>query len=452
MKKNQQALKIFVVLILSTAYVFGFSQYGPKAFGKLFAAEKGYLPGTAVGSISLEGKSPTEALTLLQDAIAGWQANATYKLHYKEKTVDLEIDRFKFDTAGTISSLVDGRQNAVEVGLDDQTIIEWIEKISPVLIGEEIDLKNLGEKLTEPARTLSSGAVSLALDGFFANAGDDQGVIASGAVDVEEHSYELEMAVKELAAIKIEGNSEFSLNGAIESKGINGLSPMAQSMLATSAYIAVLQTNFEIVERNISKELPDFAKLGSEAFADPPAGKDFIFKNPNVYPFELTFTFNGKKLTAEIKGSKFLYEYKAVADGEETFQPRVIKQFSPYLKSGQVRITEEGRPGSIIKIYREIYSQGNLLDTQFIGEDYYSPVHRVEVHALPAGETQQQGEASAESPAGNVESPPPADGNSQQDPSMPEENEPVLTPGQQDSIPDPNDDGALWGKPNEVPK
>lgn len=465
MKKNQQTVKIFLVLILSTGYVFGFSQYGPKAFGALFADEKGYLPGTAVGNINLEGKKPKEALTLLQNAIADWQANSSYKLHFKEKTIDLEIDRLKFDPGGTISSLVDGRKNAVQVNLDEGTLVEWISKISPALIGQEIDLKNMADKLAEPAKRLVPGSVSFALDGFLTNSQKEHGVIASGTIDVKEPSYELEMAVKELSGIKIEGDKEFSINSMIKSKEISGLSPRALSMLATSAYIAVLQTNFDIIERNISKELPDYTKLGSEAFADPAAGKDFVFKNPNADEFELTFTYSNGKLTADIIGSKFLYEYKAVADGEGTFQPKVIKQYSPYLKAGQVKITEEGKPGSIIKIYREIYSQGNLLDTQFIGEDYYPPMHRVEVHALPAGEPQQQSGAAPETPAGNVvpsvpadtppgnvESPVPSDGNSNPDSPVPGKTKPEQAAGQDESVPDSSDGGALWGKPNEVPK
>ncbi|WP_409270814.1 VanW family protein [Neobacillus sp. SCS-31] len=452
MNKNQQTLKIFVVLILSTSYVFGFSHYGPRALGALFASEKGYLPGTAVGTINLEGKTPKEALSLLQDAIADWKANNSFKLHFKEKSIELEIDRFTFDPEGTVSSIVDGRQNAVQVSLDERALIEWIEKISPSLIGEEIDLKNLGNSLTEPAKKLETGEVSFRLDRFLANIQSDQEVIASGTIDVKEPSYELELAVNELSGMKIEGNSEFSIIRALDSNGLSSLSPMALSMLATSVYIAVLETNFDILERNISKELPEYAKLGSEASVDQTSGKDFIFKNPNVDKFELSFSYIGNKLTAEIKGSKFLYEYKAVADGEEQFQPKVIKQYSPYLKDGQVKITKEGKPGSIIKMYREIYSQGNLLDTQFMGEDYYPPIHRVEVHALQDGVTQQQGGTAAESPAGNIESPPPAEGNNQPEFEIPEQTERVQAPSQQDPDFDSSDDGPLWGKPNEVPK
>ncbi|WP_053367289.1 G5 domain-containing protein [Bacillus sp. FJAT-27245] len=469
MKKNQHALKVFVVLILSTAYVFGFSQYGPKVLGALFAAEKGYLPGTAVGTINLEGRTPKEALSLLQEAIADWQANSSFTLHFKEKSIDLGIDRFAFDPEGTITSLVDGKQNAVQVNVADRTLIEWIEKISPALIGEEIDLKKMGEKLSEPAKLLSSESVSFALDPFLANGQKDEGVIASGTIDVSEPSYELEMAVKELSEIKVAGHAEFSINRALEEKGLSGISPMAASMLATSVYIAVLQTNFDILERNISKELPDYAKLGSEAFANPVAGKDFIFKNPNAGDYSLEFTYSGGKLAATIEGSEFLYDYKAVADGEETFQPKTIKQYSPYVRAGQVKITEEGKPGSIIKIYREIYSQGNLLDTQFIGEDFYAPVHRVEVHALPAGEPQQQGGAAGPSPSGSAETPAPAtnpvdgngqparvpvpvDGNSQPGPVAPGLSGNGQAPVQNDHLPDSDGDGALWGKPNEVPK
>ncbi|WP_059171293.1 VanW family protein [Bacillus sp. FJAT-27445] len=453
MKKNQQVLKLFVVLVLSTAYVFGFSQYGLKVFGALFPGEKGYLPGTAVGSVNLEGKTPKEALPLLEEAVANWQGKSTYKMHFKEKTIDLETARIAFDPAGTLSTLVDGRQNAMRVSLDETALVEWINLISPALIGEEINLKDLAAKLTEPAKMLNSGEFIIGLGEFLENPSEGTGTIATGTIVEKDSPYELEVAVKEFSGVKIEGDSEFSFNRFVEKQEISGLSSKTLSMMATALYIAILQTNFEIVERNISKELPDYSKLGSEAFVDTVTGRDFIFKNPNADSFELSFGYSDGTLTASITGSKFLYAYKAVADNEETFKPKTIKQFSPLLKAGQVNITEEGKQGSIIKIYREVYSEGNLLETIFIAEDYYPPVHRIEVHALLVGETQQPpGTTPLESPGDNAASPVSTDETNTEDPELPpnaptETGEDSAGPGQA-----ADDGGTLWGKPNEVPK
>ncbi|CEG28035.1 VanW family protein [Bacillus sp. B-jedd] len=462
MKKYQQFLKVFLVLILSTAYVYGFSQYGARALGPMFAGDETYSSGTTVGSVNLEGKSAQEALELLKAAAADWYANSTLKLHYKEKTITLETEQFVFDPEETISSLADGRKNAMGVSLDESVLVDWIGSISLQLIGEEINLKDLSAKLAEPAAILKTGDFTVGLEKFMPKNEADEGVISEGTVDVEEPSSDLDLAVREFASVTIEGGTEFSFNRLVKEKGLENVSNEALSMMATATYIAVLQTNFEILERNISKELPDYAKLGSEVFISSATGKDFVFANPNKDKYELSFTYSGGKLAASISGTKFLYEYKMVADGKALFKPKTIKQFSPLLKNRQVNIVEEGKEGAIIKIYREIYSQGNLLDTIVMSEDYYPPVHRVEVHALPAsqpneGQVQTDGQNPFGSQDGNTGEAPetpiaptnPDPGGS--NPLGPSEDQTVSQPGETPGG-DNYDDGGLWGKPNEIPK
>ncbi|OCA91265.1 hypothetical protein A8F94_05235 [Bacillus sp. FJAT-27225] len=458
MRKNQQVLKLFIVLFLCTAYIFSFSHYGAKAFDTLFAGEEGYQPGTMIGSVNLEGKSSTEALALLKTSIQEWQNSTTYKLAYKEKTIDLEIDPFEFAPEETVSSLVDGRQNGIHVTLDETILVEWIKQISPQLIGIEINLKDLNAKLVEPASTLTAGEVVVKLSDFIVDSNKKPEVIATGTVKVKEASDEIEMALDGFPDIKIEALSDFSFQGFIEQQKIEGLSTSTLSMMASAAYIAVLQTNFDIVERNIGKELPDFAELGSEARIEPELGLDFSFRNPNDAEFGLKFEYAGGKLTATIIGTPFLYEYKVVADGEDVFKPKTIIQFSPLLKPGQTNVKEEGKEGKIIKVYREVYSNGTLIDIEAISDDFYPPIHRIEVKPLSASQTTP----TSETPGTNTEAPvsepgtvAPAGGNTEPvvtDPStVPSEagtgnvdNGNVKNPGK--------DDGGLWGKPNEQPK
>ena len=462
MKKYQQFLKVFLVLILSTAYVYGFSQFGARALGPMFAGDETYSSGTTVGSVNLEGKTAQEAIELLKAAAADWHANSTLKLHYKEKTITLETEQFVFDPEETIFSLADGRKNAMRVSLDESVLVDWIGSISPPLIGEEINLKDLSVKLAEPAAILKTGEFTVGLEEFMPKKAVDEGVISEGTVEVKEPSSDLGLAAKEFTSITIEGGTEFSFNRLVKDKGLENVSDEALSMMATATYIAVLQTNFEILERNISKELPNYAKLGSEVFVSTGSGKDFVFANPNNNMYELSFSYSGGKLVASISGTKFLYDYKMVADGKALFKPKTIKQFSPLLKNGQVNIVEEGKEGAIIKIYREIYSQGNLIDTIVMSEDYYPPVHRVEVHALPASQTNEgQVQTDGQNPVG---SPPGNTGEASETPVVPTNGNPDAsnpqgtTADQTDKQPgetsptDNYDDGGLWGKPNEIPK
>ncbi|ALC89785.1 hypothetical protein AM500_08370 [Bacillus sp. FJAT-18017] len=464
MKKNQQFIKLFIILFLCSAYVFGFSNYGAKAFGSLFAGNEGYLPGTAVGTINLEGKSPTEALDMLKAGLAEWQANTAYKLVYKEKMIELDKEQFAFDFEGTVTSLVNGRQNALSISVDEAAIVEWITLISPQLIGQEINLKDLHAKLIEPASTLQSGEVVIKLAEFIVGVNQNPEVITTGTVDVKESSHELEKAVEAFQGITIQASSEFSFLRYIENEKLESLSSDALSMMASAVYIAVLHTNFELIERNISKEIPEFSDLGSEARIEPERGIDFSFYNPNEAEFKLDFEYAGDTLTASIIGIPFLYEYKAVSDGKEEFKPKTIIQYSPLLTTGQVTIEEEGKEGKIITIYREVYSNGTLIDTVAISEDYYPPVPRVEIRALSAVPTNPV----SPNPVGTTDPDPgtnPVEGNPvlvTPSPSEGESNPAVMDPS---ALPvevdddatteepsESGDDGDLWGKPNEQPK
>ncbi|WP_043934226.1 G5 domain-containing protein [Bacillus sp. EB01] len=465
MKKNQQFVKLFIVMFLCSAYVFGFSNYGAKAFGSLFAGGEGYLPGTAVGTINLEGKSPKEALDLLKAGLAEWQANTEYKLVYKEKMIELDKEQFSFDFEGTVTSLVNGRQNALIASVDESVILEWITMISPQLIGKEINLNDLHAKLVEPASSLQSGEVVIKLAEFIVGEIQKTEVISTGTVNVKEVSHELEMAVEAFQGITIQAGSEFSFLRYIENEKLESLSPNALSMMASAVYIAVLGTNFDLIERNISKELPEYSDLGSEARVEPERGIDFSFYNPNETEFKLDFEFAGDRLNATITGTPFLFEYKAVSEGKEAFKPKTIIQNSPLLTTGQVTIEEEGKEGKIITIYREVYSNGTLIDTVAISEDYYPPVPRVEIRALTAVQTnpvspKPDGTTDPAPGTNPVEgnpvtvTPPPSEGASDpavSDPStLPVEVDDGDTPIEEPS--ESGDDGGLWGKPNEQPK
>ena len=49
----------------------------------------------------------------------------------------------------------------------------------------------------------------------------------------------------------------------------------------------ILPTNFSIIERNISEELPDYAELGFEAKVNPEKNKDLVFSNGNESSYKI---------------------------------------------------------------------------------------------------------------------------------------------------------------------
>lgn len=105
----------------------------------------------------------------------------------------------------------------------------------------------------------------------------------------------------------------------------------------------------------------------------------------------------------------------------------------------------------IVKVVRETHTEeGELVKTEVLSEDFYPPVHRIEVHPLEAAPTvPESGTAAGEDTA---VLPGAGDLNAQPDQSTGE-----TSPGQDegedatDKEADMEEDG-LFGKPNEEPK
>ena len=88
-------------------------------------------------------------------------------------------------------------------------------------------------------------------------------------------------------------------------------------------------------------------------------------------------------LVFSLKGPSFLQQYKIITKDQQNFTPKTIVQFNPELSPTQKIVEKEGKEGQFIKVVREIYSENNeLIQKENISEDFYPPVHQVEVHGL----------------------------------------------------------------------
>lgn len=81
--KNPQMLKIFLVFILSTAYIFSFSHFGASAYNQIFKDQGQFGDNTTIGSLNISGKSKQEASTLLTNAAEKWAEKTVLDITYK---------------------------------------------------------------------------------------------------------------------------------------------------------------------------------------------------------------------------------------------------------------------------------------------------------------------------------------------------------------------------------
>lgn len=251
---------------------------------------------------------------------------------------------------------------------------------------------------------------------------------------------DLQILTENYPEIEIAAESSFSLLDFLKKKNLDkSFSSDVLSATATLIYEAVLPTNFVIEERNISNELPKFAKLGFESKVSVEQGLDFAFYNPNKTKYILTFQTEQDQVNVTLSGQPFAEQYKIRTGKEQTFKPRTIIQYSPQLPSGQKKIVTAGEDGQMVQVYKDVYQKDQFMKSQFVAEDYYPPVYRVEIRSLNTPSSQQP----TATPAAD----------------NPQANSNQTTPAASSSIKEANQAAAstaaesdLWGKPNEESK
>jgi hypothetical protein len=424
--KNQQLIKLFVVLFFSTAFIFSSSHFGSQVFGKLSNVNGKFLNGTTVGPVDLSSKTDSEAIPLLEESFVNWVSNTKIELQYSEKVVPFDLSLFHFDATQTVLSIQDGQSNPASISLDILLVEEQIKLLFPEIDSKEILVDKLTNHLIQIASQLTNGTNLIYLNkDFVLNETPKEVTVSEATISLAEIPDDLHAIISSYPEISVSEESTFSLLEFAKQNGLEN-SP-SLNVLATSIYQSILPTNFSITARNISRALPNYAQLGFEAKANFAEGIDLVIVNPNKSKYTFTLQLENNNLKIALKGDRLLNSYIISQKDEQLLKPKTIIQYSPLLTPGQITVQQEGADGKITKVIREIYQGNQLLKSEQISEDYYPPVYRIEIHGLAGGETAngQTSTTTGTSPNG---------GQTQTQ---------TTTARQSDDI---------WGKPNEQPK
>jgi hypothetical protein len=449
--KKKQEMKLFIVLFLCTAFVFSFSHFGASAYNAITEKSSGFSEGTSIGGVDVSGKSAKEALLTLTEQQQAWLSQTTIKLHYKEKSVPIDLNQFHFDLQSSVDMAKDGQKNELIVTFKSGDLYQYLQSLSSRLRASVVNIEALQNELVALAAGFNTGEHDFNAQKFLLEAESEDEVLVEASITPDAVPLELGFIVEELSSIKIEPKSQFSLLELLADKKFAQSSAEAASMIATVIYNAVLPSNFKIVEKHTSQALPEYVELGREAKVDFNNHLDFMFVNPNDSAYEIALKLENNTLTATLKGPSFVNDYQINLAEREEFKPKTIVQYSPLVAPNAVKVKEAGKNGLKISVYRQIYGEnGEWLRKEFITEDFYPPVHRVEVHGLTqqnaAQETTDQpndqtGTAPADS--GNTVDSGAAGGTANTDPALTPQN-----PDKPDAQDDRGDDD-LFGKPNE---
>ena len=381
--RMQHISKVFILLLFSTAYMLGFSHYGSLAINNIIDTEHSFEDNTIIGSVDVSNKTKAEANELIRQDIDNWKKTGLIEVTYKETRAVFDKDFFIFNVEKTIEQAKSGQQNEVQVELKKTTFEEFIPTLSSKLALNQINKDKLSSDLLTIAAVLNESPVVIRMETYMDGSPEQKAVISKASIDLDGREREIRLLINALPELEIPAKTQVSLVEAIKAVKKTKVDKVTSGIFATAIYEAIMPTNFAILERNISRELPEYAKLGYEARIDVDKQVDLMFSNPNDTGYTLAFTIEDSKLVVTLNGAAFLYQYNLVKEEEMKFKPKVIKQYSALLKETESKVSEEGKEGLLIRIVRKtIDEKGEEIFSEPLSDDFYSPIHRIIITGL----------------------------------------------------------------------
>ncbi len=393
-------------MLVLTIYMYSFSQLGAHAYEHFFKEPNTFPKGTTIGMNSIAQKTPQQIKEIVKESISNWTHSTVIEFHFKEKKYEAKKSLIRFDEEATIAAIKPGEKNKFIVSIDEEDLRNELGNLSGKLLDENLDIDKLVEDLKAVSLLAEAGTYSFFVENYLPNHASGESVLSKATIDIKGYEQEIHRFASKFSRIEIKPKSHFSFLSFLEKNKVNKLTDEAQSRIASGIYEVILPTNFLMIERHISPELPDYAKLGFEANISKDLNRDFVFANINERPFAFEFSVEKSSLVILLKGSPFLYRYNLKKE-ESTFPPKTIVHFDPKLNYGEFKVAFAGEDGKMIKIMRDVFDEyGNFLKRENISEDFYPPKHKMEVHSLklPPEETESPDDPN-KNPTGDKELP-----------------------------------------------
>ncbi|QTC43680.1 VanW family protein [Bacillus sp. V3] len=238
-------------------------------------------------------------------------------------------------------------------------------------------------------------------------------VIAESTIENVKVTPGLEEFLSSFPEIDINPVSSFSLLKFVEDEHLESMTAEEMSVVSTGLYEVLLYSGLEIVQRHHGRSLPDYAELGFEARVDKELHQDFKFANPDSSSYIISFKMEGNSLRFVLEGPQLPNEVEITLQDKQSVEPRVIRQYTPYVKRGQTKVKVEGEKGIKVDVWKTtLDSKGAVLKEELISSDYYPPVHREELVSLEEYMDSRVADGTQE---GSEVSPSVSDGNETQD-------------------------------------
>jgi vancomycin resistance protein YoaR len=163
------------------------------------------------------------------------------------------------------------------------------------------------------------------------------------------------------------------LNGKIDS-GLGG----GICQVSSTLYNAVLRTGIKPIERTNHSLPSSYVALGLDATVAWNS-KDFKFENTLDYPLFIEGYTDGKNLHINLYSNSNLVrkKYEISSNVYEKIKSKTKTVDDPKLPKGKITILQKGYDGYRVKVTRNTYENGVLINSEVISNDFYLPVTSV---------------------------------------------------------------------------
>jgi hypothetical protein len=378
--------------------------YAASRISAFFFSEDGevFAENTYIATVDVSGKTKNEAILLLRRS---WEEREIHiELSWSDEQVEIDGKLFfDLNVEESVNRSQSGELNSPIINVNSKELADKIVENFLSIKKENIDLAKLTSFLKEWAANWKNHTVNVDLTNFQL---EDQNITVLNEV-LAPSSFTtkgLQQLVEEHPTIEIKEHQIFSLLNWMEKERISYLSDNDLSVLGTYLYELILPTNFQIIERNRHQQLPEYAKIGYDVYVKGKDQYDFSFFNGNNVAYSIEWSMVQGNLYLVLTGYPFSHKYEIKVKDYQTFTPKTIVRYHPFVEDNKVKVIERGKNGEYAKVVRQTYtSKGELLNEETISEDYYPPIHRVELHPID-GETTSMTSESEQNDKNELES------------------------------------------------
>ncbi|WP_262173470.1 VanW family protein [Saccharococcus sp. Marseille-Q5394] len=339
-----------------------------------------FADNTYVGPFNISNNKTKQAKAKLASDLSELQNKLEVNLIYQDIQFSLPPETVAFDIDMTLANANSGEDNPIIVSVSREGLKTLLSQELPRILIAKNAIDSVAAGIE---KELQTGIMpqNVNITDYVANEIPNK-VVGTSEFTIDGISPALSKAIHALDKLTIEPFESFSMMELLTSTEVGPLSDEEMTLLSSTLYTAVLQTNFQINERNISTVVSPNIQPGFEAAINQTLGLDFKFTNPNKTEFTIQAAWSAGAIHLSIEGKPFYYTYEPTIANTETYKPRTVVQYSAFVDDGQVVVSQGGKVGVEATVIRTLSVDGNIVETEDISKDFYAPVHRIEIHPL----------------------------------------------------------------------